>query len=129
MYYSFYRRVQDAVVPLWNKNVNEYVNEHPDVRKRLSSKEYVTELEIVISATGDLVKTIVNRSCGVAGIDQAAGAAFVQSTPFENPPSGMIGDDGVIVMHWRFVVSVVEQLKYRIEEVSPFYKDDGWPDL
>lgn len=128
VYYSFYRRVQDSVVYVWNKLVGEYIDAHPDVRKNLSKKDYITEVEAVLTKDGDFVSMVILKSSGVRGIDEAPGKAFMASGPFENPPKGMIEPDGFVRMRWRFIVSVVESLRYGVEEISPFNYNDGWPD-
>jgi len=40
----------------------------------------------------------------------------------------MIEPDGLVRMKWRFIVSVVESLRYGVEEINPFNYNDGWPD-
>ena len=129
VYYSFYRRVQDSVVYMWNRYVSEYVEKHPDVKKNLGKKDYITEVEAVLDRDGSFIKMVVLRSSGVSGIDEAPGKAFSYASPFHNPPEGMIEEDGYVRMKWRFIVSVVETLKYGVEEINPFNYNDGWSDL
>ena len=128
IYYSFYRRVQDSVVYFWNKYVSDFIDKHPDVRKNLSNREYITEVEAILTQDGDFVRMVVLKSSGVGGIDDAPGRAFLESSPFENPPKGMVEPDGFVRMKWRFIVSVVESIKYGVEEINPFNNNDGWPD-
>jgi len=128
VYYSFYRRVQDSVVYLWNRYVSDYIEKHPDVKKNLSNRDYITEVEAVLTKDGDFVRMVVLKSSGVSGIDEAPGKAFLDSGPFENPPKGMIESDGFVRMQWRFIVSVVENVRYGVEEINPFNNNDGRPD-
>ncbi len=127
VYYSFYRRVQDSVVYLWNRYVSDYIDKHPDVKKNLSNRDYVTEVEAVLTKDGDFVRMVIIKSSGVSGIDEAPGRAFLSSGPFENPPKGMVEADGFVRMQWRFIVSVVENVRYGVEEINPFNDNDGWP--
>jgi len=129
VYYSFYRRVEEGIVYLWNNYVAEFIDTHPDVRANLGKRDYITEVEAVMKPEGDhadLVRTYVVSSSGVVGLDDIPGRAFAEASPFENPPDGMIEADGYIRMRWRFVVSVVQQIKY---EAQPYYyNNDGRPD-
>ena len=127
VYYSFYKRVEDAVVYLWNRYVTEFIRTRPDVRDNLGKKDYITEVETVLDSEGNFVSMSVVRSSGVAGIDEAPGKAFMDASPFSHPPNGMIGDDGLVRMKWRFIVSIVENLNFRIQEIDP-NEHTGYPD-
>jgi TonB family protein len=129
IYYSFYRRVEDSIVYLWNQYINEYVSKYPDVRANLKNRDYVTEVEAILDAEGNFTRMYVIRSSGVAGIDEAPGKAFAEASPFENPPKGMVEDENKIRMRWRFIVSVVEQVKFNIEQIDyDYYRRLGYPD-
>ena len=128
VYYSFYRRVQEPVVYLWNKYVSDYIEKHPDVKKNLGNKDYITEVEATLTDSGAFVRIAILKSSGISGIDDAPGRAFLDAGPFENPPKGMIESDGLVRMKWRFIVSVVESVRYGVEEINPFTNNDGWPD-
>lgn len=118
VYFSFYKRVEDAVVYTWNKYVTDFMRTRPDVRANLGKKDYITEVEAVLDKDGNFIKMAIVRSSGVAGIDDAPGRAFQDGSPFENPPDGMVAEDGLVRMRWRFIVSVVENLKFNIQEVD-----------
>ena len=118
VYFSFYKRVEDSVVYLWNRYVTDFMKTRPDVRENLGKKDYITEVEAVLDKEGNFIKMAVVRSSGVAGIDEAPGKAFMEASPFENPPDGMVAEDGLVRMRWRFIVSVVESLHFNIQEVD-----------
>jgi len=126
VYFSFYKRVEDAVVYLWNRYVTDFISTRPDVRANLGKKDYITEVEAVLDKEGNFIKMAVVRSSGIAGIDEAPGKAFMEASPFENPPDGMVAGDGFVRMRWRFIVSVVENLRFDIQEVDP--NNYGRPD-
>jgi len=119
VYFSFYKRVEDGVVFLWNRYVSDFIKTRPDIRENLGKKDYITEVEAVLDRDGNFIRMSVIKSSGVAGIDEAPGKAFVEAAPFENPPNGMVAENGLIRMRWRFIVSVVENLKFNIQEVDP----------
>lgn len=119
IYFSFYKRVEDAVVYLWNRYVTEFIRTRPDVRDNLGKMDYITEVEAVLDSNGNFVSMSVTRSAGVAGLDDAPGKAFMEASPFEHPPTGMIGDDGMVRMKWRFIVSIVESLNLKVQEIDP----------
>lgn len=118
IYFSFYKRVEDAVVYLWNRYVTEFIRTRPDVRDNLGKKDYITEVEAVLDSDGNFVSMSVVRTSGVAGLDEAPGKAFMEASPFEHPPTGMIADDGMVRMKWRFIVSIVESLNFKVQEMD-----------
>lgn len=126
VYFSFYKRVEDSVVYLWNRYVTDFMKTRPDVRANLGKKDYITEVEAVLDKDGNFIRMGIVKSSGVAGIDEAPGKAFSEVATFENPPDGMIAEDGLVRMRWRFVVSVVESLHFNIQEVNP--NNYGRPD-
>ncbi|MBN1115318.1 MAG: TonB C-terminal domain-containing protein [Oligoflexia bacterium] len=128
IYYSFYRRVEEAIVPLWNDYISAYINTHPDVREKLRKKEYITEVQIVMDREGNFRRLLVVKSSGVAGFDKAPSYAFAEASPFENPPKGMINDNGTLTMKWRFVVSIVESVRYGVEYMDAPYNNRRMPD-
>ncbi|MEI6092050.1 MAG: hypothetical protein WCQ47_00025 [bacterium] len=129
IYYSFYKRVEDSIVFLWNQNINDYINTHPDVRANLGKRDYITEIEAVMDKDGNFLRMSVIKSSGVAGIDSAPGKAFSDASPFENPPKGMIGEDKLVRMKWRFIVSIVEQIKSNIQPMDYYNShQQGYPD-
>ena len=118
VYFSFYKRVEDAVVYLWNQHVTDFMKTRPDVRENLGKKDYITEVEAVLDKEGNFIRMSIVKSSGVAGIDESPGRAFAEASPFENPPDGIVAEDGFVRMRWRFIVSVVENLKFNIQEVD-----------
>jgi hypothetical protein len=129
VYYSFYRRVEDGIVYLWNRYVNDYIVSHPDVRSNLSNRDYITEVEAVLDGEGNFVRMYIIKSSGVAGIDSAPGKAFVEASPFQNPPQGMVGQDNMVRMRWRFIVSVVEQVRGNMQQLDYYNTNQqGYPD-
>ena len=129
IYYSFYKRVEDSIVFLWNRYVNDYIATHPDVRANLGKRDYITEIEAILDGKGDFVRVNIVRSSGVTGIDLAPGRAFSEASPFENPPKGLIGQDDTVRMKWRFIVSVVEQIRGNMQPLDYYnYQQQGYPD-
>lgn len=129
MYYSFYSRVEDSIVFLWNKYVGDFISSHPDVRANLGKRDYITEIEAVLDDKGDFVRMNVLKTSGVTGLDMAPGKAFSEASPFENPPKGMIGPDNLVRMRWRFIVSVVEEVRGNMQQMDYFNTyPQGYPD-
>ena len=129
VYYSFYKRVEDSIVFLWNRYINEYISTHPEVRANLGKRDYITEIEAVLDGRGNFTRVNIVRSSGVTGLDLAPGRAFSEASPFENPPKGLIGPDDTVRMRWRFIVSVVEQIKGNMQPLDYYnYQQQGYPD-
>jgi len=129
VYYSFYKRVEDSIVNLWNRYVNDYIAAHADVRANLGKRDYITEIEAILDEKGNFIRVNIVRSSGITGIDVAPGKAFSEASPYENPPKGLIGTDNTIRMKWRFIVSVVEQVKGNMQPLDYYNsQQQGYPD-
>lgn len=76
---------------------------HQDIQ-RLSKVQRQTEIEVVLQPDGYLKTVLVNRSSGEPGLDEAAVVAFKKAAPLLNPPTEMKGDDGMIHLHYSFVI-------------------------
>lgn len=121
VYYSFYRRVEESIVPVWNTRINEFLTEAASSTNRVVIKkgEYITDVEAVLDRLGEIRTVKIIRSSGIQGIDNAPGLAFMDASPFVNPPQGMIGPDGLVRMKWRFVVSLVDQFNFGVKQLDP----------
>lgn len=128
IYFTFYRRVEERVVYLWNNYVTEFIRSRPDVAENLSKRDYVTDVEAVLDKEGNFIRMQIIRSAGVTGLDQAPEQAFAVASPFVNPPEGMVEEDGLIKMRWRFIVGIVGSMKFKIQEIDNPFQNRGYPD-
>jgi len=120
IYYSFYRRVELAIVPLWNSYIKTYLDSYADLKSALNAIEYISDVEIVLDSNGNFETMRILKSSGISSFDLAPGDAFMQASPFINPPEGIVGQDGLIRMNWRFVISFNKSYRFGIKYLDPF---------
>jgi len=120
IYYSFYRRIELAIVPLWNSEIKNYLASYSDLKSALNAIEYITDVEIILDEKGNFETMRILKSSGVSGFDLAPGTAFMQASPFFNPPEGIVSQDGYIRMNWRFVISFNKSYRFGVKYLDPF---------
>lgn len=106
-FYTFYSRVEDLVRFRWEsqiKNSIEYFDRF-NLLKTLAEKDWKTEIEFLIDAKGNLVKSIIIKESGVNKFDSSAIKAFEEARVFPNPPKEMLRPDGFIHLRYGFVVN------------------------
>lgn len=120
IYYSFYRRIELAIVPLWNSEIKSYLDSYSDLKSTLNAIEYITDVQIILDNIGNFETMKILKSSGVSGFDLAPGTAFMQAAPFINPPEGIVDTDGLIKMNWRFVISFHKSYRFGIKYLDPY---------
>jgi protein TonB len=103
-YFSFYRRMKDALRSIWRKEVEQRNAALLASGKLVMSDELVTALRVELGEDGILKSANVVYSSGVDTFDDAALYAFRSVGRFPNPPAGMRGPDGVVRLRWEFVI-------------------------
>lgn len=105
-YYSFFSRVNEQMRNRWVSLIRSYVNSLPrEEFEKLSRAERETIVEIVLSRSGEFVRSVLHHSSKVQPLDQAAVEAFQMAAPFLNPPKGLVEDDGFIHLRYLFTVT------------------------
>lgn len=103
VFYTFYARTSQQIGSRWANNVMNYANKVKILDLyRLAKYPSNTYLEIIIDKNGHFVKSIVHKSSGDKGLDEAAINAFVQASPLNNPPEEMLSEDGLIHLRYSF---------------------------
>lgn len=97
--------MNDQIRSRWVSGVRGFASSlsHQDII-RLSKVQRETEVEVILHPDGYLKKVLVNRSSGEPGLDEAATIAFQKAAPLLNPPTEMKSDDGMIHLHYSFVI-------------------------
>lgn len=104
-YYSFFSRVKQSIRFRWVTNVRQFAATANQTEiQRLAKTPSITEIEITLNATGDVLKIVTLRSSGSDELDQAAVKAFWQASPLNNPPAGLVEEDGFIRLKYAFRV-------------------------
>lgn len=105
VYYAYYARIKDALRQHWEPTVREKVKiVYRSGRTIASAKDRITQVLVVLNASGELVRIEVLGRSGVEDLDSAAVEAFRNAAPFPNPPKGMVESDGTVKIRWDFVL-------------------------
>lgn len=105
MYYTFYARINEQIRNRWVGNLRAFADSAGPVElNRLSSREQITELEVLLDQDGNYLKTIIHRKSESRGLDAAAALAIQNAAPFLNPPSEIAQEDGLIHLYYQFHV-------------------------
>ncbi|MGE0529011.1 MAG: TonB family protein [Bdellovibrionales bacterium] len=104
-YYAFFHRINEQIRNRWVNQVRGYMERlsHADL-EALSRLDRQTVVEVVLGADGRYFTSYVHTSSGDEALDQAAIRAFRTAAPFLNPPRGLVEDDGLIHLHYGFMV-------------------------
>jgi TonB family protein len=95
-YADFYRRVGEAIRSEWDPNrAWDALDPHDRAFGREARRVVV---DIVLDRAGRLVDATVAGSSGLAFFDREALRAIAAAAPFPNPPAGLVGGDGRIVL-------------------------------
>lgn len=104
-YYTFFARINDQVRNRWVRNLRELASTLSMQQMiALAEFERTTQVDIQLNAEGEFVRSVVLKSSGFKGLDQAATLAFQSAAPFINPPKEMVEEDGLIHLVYGFVV-------------------------
>lgn len=90
-YEAYMRRIRRQVNFWWEQRLNNLPS-----GLRLSKLTYVTGVEVVLDREGGIVSIDVLEQSGAEPIDQAVVTAFELAQPFDNPPTGLIDDNGEV---------------------------------
>jgi len=105
-FYSFFSRNAPGIRFRWENHLTRAIEDlyfrQPLIERR---SVWITDIEIVITKEGRYLESKILVPSGLPTFDQAARRALQDATPFNNPPQGMVGDDGLIHLKYRFKVN------------------------
>ena len=119
-YYSFNNRLLSRFVPLWGRQVRQalfqWLNENnsPGI-----SKVWVTNVEIIMDASGEIIDVQPFRLSGLWPIDQAAIDSFKKVRQVPNPPKELVDENGYIHLQFQTEVYWVPQPGVRYHGGGP----------
>jgi len=104
-FYAFYARSNEQIRNRWVTLIREHLDQ---VSARdmevLARRNRSTQVEILLTPSGEFARSIVHSSSGDKGLDQAAVESFRIAAPFPNPPREMVKADGYIHLHYVFTL-------------------------
>jgi TonB family protein len=116
LYASFINRIADEIYDPWVSHVREAFDNIGFNNRRIAPNVYVTRLNVMMDASGNITAIKVLESCGIAELDDAPKKAFWEREPFPNPPEQMFGKDGLV----RFVY------EFKVDNKSSFFNILPW---
>lgn len=87
LYYSFFSRVEELIRFRWESAVRQTIDYTSPARLSQNARGiWVTQLQVLINAQGEIKAVKIMKESGLKGFDQSASQAFVQSRTLPNPP-------------------------------------------
>lgn len=105
LYYSFYSRIEEAIRWRWENKVTFTIQRTPPAKFGGTNSIWISNIEIILNPKGELIKAALHKSSGICGFDDAAIQSFIEAKYFPHPPTGMIGEDGLIRIRYGFEVN------------------------
>jgi outer membrane biosynthesis protein TonB len=102
---AYLNRVKERVRDYWHP-ANEYRSHDPE-GTLYSGQILITRLQVYLRADGSLDRVAIDCSSGLDFLDNLAVEAFEKALPFVNPPSGMVGDTGLINFGFGFAFDTI----------------------
>lgn len=105
LYYSFFSRVEELIRFRWESAVRQTIDYTSPARLSQNARGiWVTQLQVLINAQGEIKAVKIMKESGLKGFDQSASQAFVQSRTLPNPPKELVEEDGLIRLDYSFQV-------------------------
>lgn len=104
-FYAFYQRSNEQIRNRWVPLVRSYLDQlAARDMEILARRNRTTQVEILLTPTGEFARSIVHASSGDQGLDHAAVESFRIAAPFPNPPAEMVKGDGFIHLFYQFTL-------------------------
>lgn len=102
-YASFFNRLQAKVASVWRPQ--DEVRRRDPTGNIYGSEDRTTLVYVSLNESGGLEKLVLQESCGLAFLDQAALDAMRRAAPFLHPPRGLPDADGLVNFSFGFRLS------------------------
>lgn len=105
VFYGYFQRIRERLDRAWVPLLRERIYKiYRSGRQLASDMDHTTRILVVLNNQGEIVKVTVLGESGSEDLDDAAVKAFNKAGPFPNPPSGIIGADGLVQIPWDFIL-------------------------
>jgi TonB family protein len=101
---SFFNRIKRQVAQHW-RPADQYEKRDP-TGHIYGSGQWVTMLHVSLKPDGSLSGVSVAKPSGLEFLDDEAIEAIKRASPYPNPPSQLVGDDGMIAFKFGFFFDV-----------------------
>jgi hypothetical protein len=119
-YYSFNHRLLSRFIPVWGRQVRRALYQWLDENNAPGvSKVWVTNVEIIMDPTGEIIEVQPFRLSGLWSIDEAAIESFKQIRQVPNPPKELVDENGYIHLQFQTEVYWVPQPGMRYQGGGP----------
>lgn len=107
LFYTFFARINEQIRNHWIENVRSVLGTSPQSQlSKWAEKTQITAFEVLVTAEGKYVRTIIYRQSESQQLDKAAIAALRLASPYNNPPSELVEADGYIHLRYQFHVEL-----------------------
>lgn len=104
-YYTFFARMNEQIRPRWVSRLRDFAYGLNQLElQKLAQYPRTTQVEFILDKTGKLIDTVVHLTSGYRQLDFAGSDAFKDAAPINNPPQGLVGEDGKIHLFYNFTV-------------------------
>lgn len=104
VYAAYFNKLKQAISKHWTPSFVLIIND-PGAQI-YGKKDRYTKLIVKIYKNGTLKSASVETSSGVDFLDREAINAFKMAAPFSNPPEVLLNKDGVLEIHFGFMVTM-----------------------
>ncbi|MNT09220.1 Gram-negative bacterial tonB protein [compost metagenome] len=105
-FYTFYARIEELVRFRWETQVGRAIDSFDrNTLLQASDRNWITQVEFILDARGELKQAIIMKSSGIKQFDMAAVNAFKEARIFPNPPRELVEEDGYIHLKYSFNVN------------------------
>lgn len=101
-YASFINRIANEIYEPWVVRAREAVRLIYGDGRKLEANTYITKLQIVMDATGEVRAIQTLRGSGVDELDEAPKQAFWDVEPFPHPPDQMFKKENMVRFIYEF---------------------------
>ncbi len=103
-YAGFLNRVKETVGRVWTQKVQDAAGKRDPTGQLYSYKDRRTVVEFTLDKNGEVQDVKVSASSGVPYLDSVAVESFKIVQRFPNPPPGLLGESGTVVLPFAFTL-------------------------
>lgn len=103
-HWDFFHTLQERVRDRWQ--AAKVYNQRDPTGKVYGVKDRLTVLRVTLDKGGRVQELLTVKDSGVEALDREAKRALRAAAPFENPPSALLNEEGVLTFHFSFLLEL-----------------------